>query len=50
MVSESYPTLLVPRDNDGEAVVIMPQSEYNSQVETNYLQATEANGKRIEES
>lgn len=50
MVSESYQTLLVPRNNNEEAVVIMPLSEYNSLIETNYLQATEANRKRIKES
>ncbi|SFC95356.1 type II toxin-antitoxin system Phd/YefM family antitoxin [Algibacter pectinivorans] len=51
LVSESCETLLIPRNSENdEAVVIMPLSEYNSLIETNYLTATEANRKRLEES
>lgn len=51
LVSVSYETLLIPRNSDNdEAVVIMPLSEYNSLIETNYLTATETNRKRLEES
>ena len=50
-VSESCQTLFVPRNSDtDDAVVIMPLSEYNSLIETNYLTATDNNRKRLEES
>ena len=50
MVSESCETLLIPRNNEDDAVVIMPLSEYNSLIETNYLTATENNRKRLEKA
>ncbi len=50
LVSESYETLLIPRTNEDDAIVIMPLAEYNSLIETNYLTATEANKKRLEKA
>lgn len=49
-MSESYQTLLIPRNNEDDAVVIMPLSEYNSLIETNYLTSTDANRKRLEQA
>ncbi len=48
LVSESYQTLLIPRNNEDDAVVMMPLSEYNSLMETNYLTSTDANRKKLE--
>jgi len=42
--------LIVPRNGDKEAIVIMTLSEYNSMVETDYLLSTEANRKHLEQS
>lgn len=35
--------LIVPRQGEKEAIVIMTLSEYNSMIETEYLLSTEAN-------
>lgn len=50
MVTESYETLLIPRTNEDDAVVIMPLSEYNSLIETNYLNSSQNNKKRLEKA
>lgn len=50
LVSESYQTLLIPRKNEDDGVVVMPLSEYNSLIETNYLTATDTNRKRLEKA
>ncbi|WP_417237371.1 type II toxin-antitoxin system Phd/YefM family antitoxin [Bizionia paragorgiae] len=50
LVSDSCETLMIPRNNEDDAVVLMPLSEYNSLLETNYLTATEKNRKRLEDS
>lgn len=42
--------LLVPRQGDKEAIVIMTLSEYNSLTETEYLLSTEANRNVIEKA
>lgn len=50
LVSESYQTLLIPRNNEDDAVVMMPLSEYNSLIETNYLTSTKANREKLEQA
>ena len=50
LVSKSFQTILIPRNNNDEPVVLMPLSEYNSIKETNYLLSTEANRKNLKES
>ena len=51
LVTSSLETIIIPRGNDSEeAVVMMPLSEYNALMETNYLTSTKANQKRLEES
>ena len=42
--------LLVPRQGDREAIVIMTLSEYNSIVETDYLLSTKENRTVIEQA
>ena len=42
--------LLVPRQGDKEAIVIMTLSEYNSITETEYLLSTKSNRKVIEKA
>lgn len=41
--------LLITR-NDGQTVVVMPLEQYNSQVETDYLNSSPANRKHLETS
>jgi len=52
LVTQSIETIIVPRNNGGDedAVVIIPLKDYNALMETNYLNATRANRKRLDES
>jgi antitoxin YefM len=42
-------TLLITR-NDGQTVVVMSLSQYNSQAETDYLNSTKANREHLKKS
>ena len=46
-IAQDKNVLLIPRQGDKEAIVIMTLSEYNSMVETDYLLSTPANRKAI---
>ena len=48
-VIDDQDTLLITR-NDGQTVVVMSLDQYNSQVETDYLNSSPANRKHLEKS
>lgn len=48
-VIEDKDTLLITR-NDGQAVVVMTLDDYNSKVETDYLNSSKANREHLERS
>lgn len=49
-LDEDKDVLIVPRQGNKEAIVIMTLSEYNSIIETDYLLSTEENRNTLEKS